>query len=53
MSVLKHRLKFVMNFARKPVQVTLPAGMDALTGEAVCGNADLPANGIYVLKVQE
>ena len=44
---------FVMNFARKPVQVTLPAGMDALTGEAVCGNADLPANGIYVLKVQE
>ena len=42
---------FVMNFARRPVSVTLPAGTDALTGEAVGGETALEVNGIKVVKV--
>ena len=44
---------FVMNFARKPVQVSLPAGVDALTGETVCGSTGLPVYGVKIVKVQE
>jgi len=47
------KFMFVMNFAHKPVQVALPEGCDALTGECMGGVTELPVNGIRIIKVQE
>ena len=42
---------FVMNFARRPVALSLPAGIDALTGEKVGGRTEIEVNGIRVIRV--
>ena len=44
---------FVMNFTRRSVQVDLPAGENALTGEAVGGTTELSVNGVIIVKVKE
>jgi len=40
---------FVMNFTGRPVEVSLPRGADALTGEALGGVATLEPNGLRVV----
>lgn len=47
------RYLFFMNFSRKPAKVDLPAGTDALTGEAVSGETELPVSGVRIVKCQE
>ena len=47
------RYLFFMNFSRRPAKVELPAGTDALTGEAVSGEAELPVSGVRIVKCQE
>ena len=42
---------FVMNFAGRPVNVLLPVGADALTGEKVGGETELGVNGVKVIRV--
>ncbi len=42
---------FVMNFTRKPAAVTLPQGIDALTGETVGGETELGVNGVRIVKL--
>ena len=42
---------FVMNFARRPVALSLPAGTDALTGEKVGGRTEIGVNGVRVIRV--
>ena len=44
---------FVMNYTRRAVQVPLPAGVNALTGEAVGGKTELGVNGVIIVKVEE
>ncbi len=41
---------FLMNFTGAPARVTLPRGTDALSGEAVGGEDELPVNGFRVVK---
>lgn len=41
---------FVMNFSDAPVRVSLPSGTDALTGETLGGETELPVNGIRVVR---
>ena len=41
---------FVMNFTGRPAKVSLPEGTDALTGENIGGEAELPVNGIRIVR---
>lgn len=47
------RWLFAMNFSGKPVSICLPAGMDALSERPICGETQLPVNGVVVLKMQK
>ena len=41
---------FVMNFTGRPAKVSLPEGTDALTGENIGGETELPVNGIRIVR---
>ena len=40
-----------MNFTGAPIEVALPSGVDALTGEPVSGRAALPVNGFRIVRL--
>jgi len=41
---------FVMNFTGRPAKVSLPEGTDALTGENIGGETELPVNDIRIVR---
>ena len=43
---------FMMNFSGAPATVTLPAGIDLVTGRTVGGEDALPVNGFRIVKVK-